>query len=113
MVRVAVKVPFGPIKSEFGTVAPPGTLVNVTKWPTTSSLVQVTVLFAPTTTVGVSGLYPVDDWSVQDPFRIEIASPFAGGAPDDVVLTELEDDDVWAPPPDPATTTIVPTIVLG
>ena len=101
---------------ELKAVAPLGMLVEVTVCAATSLLVQITVLFAPTTTVVVVRPVPERGLVGPDPFRMEIGEPVRRrGTLDVEVLAVLDRDGRrrGAGSPDPATTTIVPTIVVG
>lgn len=103
---------------ELNVATPLGTLVEVTVCAEESSLVHVTVLFFPITRVAFWGPNHCVELGLPDPFRIEIWNAFATTEAllEDFEADALEDDDAdeGAPlPPVPATTIIVPTIVVG
>jgi hypothetical protein len=111
-------VPPADIIPELKVAAPPGTVTEVTVCGDESLLVQVLVLLTPMTTVTGSGMNHCVELGFPEPFSIETGSAFAGVALLEVVLADEVEDaalvELVAPTvPDPATTIMVPTIVVG
>ena len=114
-----VHVPPADIIPELKVAAPLGTVTEVTVCGDESLFVQVRVSLTPMTIVTGSGANHCVELGFPEPFSIEIGSAFAGAALLEVVLADEAVEDaalvVLVAPrvPDPARTTIVPTIVVG